>query len=319
MALDFADIIGIIYISFQGVVTLFISILGVIFVRRQFILEKNKINEMEMQIQTHNVAKTEQNEENDEKELENLQNDKKIDENKLEPDQQEQIKTISKMSLIKLWFKTVWKMRSVYTSFAVHVFDQLTDILVILEWWDLEQNGNDIKGINSRIMAICGLTVLLFHRFITSLAFWVKEKNILRCILQLFDFLVFEEIFICHKRIITQFRNQSETKSEDKKDVKNDAVDTTMSFKFVRNLEAIFESIPQAILQIVFIMRTSSFSQYNSITLLIISIISIIQSIISMTNSILKNDNTFMNIPKFKKHKQRLPPTIPFLKHLLGR
>eukprot|EP01084_Bolivina_argentea_P246938 413177_1 len=38
-----------------------------------------------------------------------------------------------------------------------------------------------------------------------------------------------------------------------------------------------------------------------------------------MTNSILKNDNTFMNIPKFKKHKQRLPPTIPFLKHLLGR
>ena len=37
-----------------------------------------------------------------------------------------------------------------------------------------------------------------------------------------------------------------------------------------------------------------------------ISIASILQSLISMTNSILKNDNVYMTLPKYEK---RFPPT----------
>ena len=55
-------------------------------------------------------------------------------------------------------------------------------------------------------------------------------------------------------------------------------------------MEAIFESAPQATLQLVFIMRTGAFD--DKIGDVIIVYLSIIQSIISMTNSILKNDNT---------------------------
>ena len=65
-------------------------------------------------------------------------------------------------------------------------------------------------------------------------------------------------------------------------------------------------------------MRTQWKSEGEGV-FLIISVASIIQSIISMTNSILKNDNVYMTVPKFKKYKKRLPPSWPFIKHLIAR
>ena len=100
------------------------------------------------------------------------------------------------------------------------------------------------------------------------------------------------------------------------------SIDTTTSFKYIRNLEAIFESIPQSIIQLVFLMRTSfnqESSNSNSLSFLIISILSIIQSIISMTNSIINNDNAQMTLPKFKQYHKRLPPTKEFFKHSICR
>ncbi len=117
------------------------------------------------------------------------------------------------------------------------------------------------------------LVILLFHKFISTVAFWAKEANITRCILQFLDILIFEEIYVSHKKIVTQFKQNSNEKSND--------VETTTSFKFVRNLEAIFESIPQSVLQLVFIIRTSARFEGSGVFLWI-SILSIMQSIISM-------------------------------------
>ena len=94
---------------------------------------------------------------------------------------------------------------------------------------------------------------------------------------------------------------------------KDDAIDTTMRFKYLRQLEALYESTPQATLQLVFMMRTGSFSN-------IIFIISIFQSIISMTNSMLNNDRSYMMSDKFKSHKKGLPkPSIKYIKHTFLR
>ena len=217
---------------------------------------------------------------------------------------------LSKMGFCQLYLSTVWKMRSVYGSLAVHAFDVLTDVLVILNWWHYEQDG-DVKDVDARIMAWCGIAVLLFHKLISVIAFWAKEANIYRCILQFFDLLIFEEIYVSHKRILIQLSDNDEENDDD-------AIETTSTFKYVRNLEAIFESIPQSILQLVFIIRTKWESEGEGV-FLAISIASILQSIISMTNSILKNDNVYMTLPKWKKYKKRLPPTIPVIKHLLAR
>eukprot|EP01083_Nonionella_stella_P018467 51477_1 len=276
MAFSLVEILPWIYISIQGLITLIISVVGVSYVRNEYLSEI-----------TDSAEK-------------------------------------SKYSFCKLWFRIVWKMRTVYCGLAVHVFDVLTDALVIIEWWHLESDPDvEIEHVDARVMAICGIIVLLLYKAVSVVAFWAKEASFSRCLLQFLDLLVFEEIYVSHTKIIANYKNQS-TKSVSQTHNKvtptsNEAIDTTTSFKFVRNLEAVFESIPQSILQLVFIIRTSGQYEGKNHALLIISIISIFQSIISMTNSILKNDNMQMNLPKWKKHKQRLPPTIPFLKHALSR
>eukprot|EP01083_Nonionella_stella_P062613 162804_1 len=41
-------------------------------------------------------------------------------------------------TFFQLWLRTIWKMRSVYGGLAVHCFDVLTDILVIMQWLELD-------------------------------------------------------------------------------------------------------------------------------------------------------------------------------------
>merc|ERR1712048_1365639 len=143
-------------------------------------------------------------------------------------------------------------------------------------------------------------------------AFYIKEGNAYRAMAQLFALLIFEEVYASHKKIVAQFKNHA-TDSD-----KASGVETSTSFKYIRSLEAVFESIPQSVLQMVFLIRTGG--QYEgSKELLIISCLSIFQSILSMTNSIIKNDNLYMDVPKFKKHKKRLPPTWEFTKHAICR
>lgn len=77
-------------------------------------------------------------------------------------------------------------------------------------------------------------------------------------------------------------------------------------------MEATYESMPQSILQLIYLMRTGTFS-------LVIGL-SIIQSLASMTNSMLREDNSRgMQGTKWKKWKKRLPPTRQFLKHAVCR
>eukprot|EP01084_Bolivina_argentea_P243937 408789_1 len=294
MALTFAEIVTYTYISTNSLITLIVSIIGVKYVQREFALQKKKRDDSS-RATTIDI------------------DGQSIDEEKHELSH-DKLNELSKKGFVKLWFKIVWKMRSVYTCLAVHTFDVLTDVLIIMEWWYLEKKQGNIEHINPRLMAICGIATLIFHKMVSVTAFWLKEKNVYRCILQLLDVLIFEEIYISHKKIVAKFKNQKASLKGTT--AEEEGIETTTSFKYVRSLEAVFESIPQSVLQTVFILRTVG--QYET-GVLVISLLSIFQSIVSMTNSIVKNDNIYMNTPKWKKHKQRLPPTIKFLKHAFCR
>ena len=101
-------------------------------------------------------------------------------------------------------------------------------------------------------------------------------------------------------------------KNKNKKRINNEPIESTMRFKYIRSLEALFESTPQAVVQLVYLMRTGDSSD-------IVIMISALQSILSMTNSMLSSDNAYMARPKFKKYRKRLPPSSQFLKHGLVR
>ena len=323
MALSLVSVVTILYVSINVALTLFVSILGVKYVRD----EANWSNILTKQSpsKTPNATKVEENEDKpevvvtatsppttniDPEQNEDANRPKssnggkdvdviRIDRNNYE----EHFNKLSNMGFVKLWLKMVWKMRSCYSSLFVHAFDVLTDILVIIEWWSLEEKHGDKEYIDSRLMAWCGIIVLLTHRAFSTLAIWLKDGSLYRSFLQFLDILIFEEIHASHKKIVAQFRNHDP----------EEAVKTTISFKYIRSLEAVFESIPQSVLQMVFLIRTNGDYDGDNM-LLVISCLSIAQSIISMTNSILKQDNLYMDFPKFKPHRKRLPPTFQFLK-----
>ena len=106
--------------------------------------------------------------------------------------------------------------------------------------------------------------------------------------------------------------NSSYGKSKPGKAKLNKAIDSSFRFKYLRSLEALFESTPQAVIQLVYVMRTSSFNNQ-------VFILSIVQSVLSMANSMLKQDNAYMKHSKWYTHKKRLPPTKQFIKHATFR
>eukprot|EP01084_Bolivina_argentea_P056112 102726_1 len=193
-------------------------------------------------------------------------------------------------NFLKLYIKTVYKMRAVYGSLVVHSFDVLTDVLVIIQWMDTP----DVEGdhIDPQVMAESAIFVLCLSRTISAFAIFMEERNIVSAVLQFFDLLIFVEIFHAHKKVVSSVFSEE-----------NIPIETTVSFKYLRHFEAVFESIPESVLQLVYVMRTSTS------TMKPIFIISICQSIISMAHAIINNDYTQMHDVELVPYKKRMPPS----------
>eukprot|EP01084_Bolivina_argentea_P109377 195507_1 len=296
-------IIAICYIALQTSMAIFISIIGAVHVRRCLKEEKNKQCKMEKNIELNTISK-----DTESKDAES--NNTALETEKIENKQEDNPSTLDTNNdiekhdgCLKLWMKTVWKLRGVYSSFLVHSFDVLTDVLVILQWLDTPNEEGD--NIDPQIMAYSAIAIMIFSKTFSAIAILVKDRDIFRSILQFVDLLIFFEIYETHSKIVSQMRNKK------LKDENNKSVESTLSFKYIRQLEAIFESVPESVLQLIYVMRTGNIE--------VIFMISIIQSIVSMTNSILNHDNTRMQDDKWKKYKQRLPPTFQFIKHFIAR
>ena len=108
---------------------------------------------------------------------------------------------------IYLWLATMWKMRAVYSAFAVHMFDVATDLLVIFDWLTTEQDEEEQAIINTRQLAYFSIGVVLFHKVVSSLAvFLTHDRSFKRAFLQFWDLLLFEEIIILIRRIGKSYR-----------------------------------------------------------------------------------------------------------------
>eukprot|EP01083_Nonionella_stella_P166299 555701_1 len=284
---DVNRIVATSYIVIQVIIALFISIVGAIHVRRYIHEERQQIGlSTAVELNKTNTETGDNRTDNEEDVTDNKNNTKQ-------------------KGFFQLWAKTIWKMRSVYGGLAVHCFDVLTDVLVIIQWLQLTDIDGD--NVDPQVMAYAGIAVMVWSKVISSIAIFMKEGNPRRAALQCLDLLIFEEIYETHTKIISQIKNRKSIKE------RKAGIEPTLSFKYVRNFEAVFESIPESVLQLVFIMRLPE--QHIDA----IFIVSIIQSIISMTNSILNNDYTQMQEDKWKPYKQRLPPTWKCFKHALSR
>ena len=245
--------------------------------------------------------------------------------------------SFSKKSIFKCWFKLTWKMRSIYICVLVHIFDMATDLLVIREWY-IEEDKHDIEHIDGTIMVIWSVTVLFLYRIVSSLVIYIEsDKDWKDGLLQFCDLLLFIEVRNSHHKLLTALsntqellfavvvtqhndnNNDSSTVRQSKLKLNNESIESSVRFKHLRSLEALFESTPQAVLQLVYIIRTSQFVSGNPATSAVY-IISTAQSIISMTNAMLNADNIYMTGTDWKRYRKRFPiPTKEFLSHAVCR
>ena len=127
--------------------------------------------------------------------------------------QSKEMKDSSCSKMFRLWIKTTWKMRSIYSAFAVHVFDFATDLLVITEWYNAENgnNNNVVDHVNSRLMAWLSIGILIFYKIISTVAIYLTTKSPIRAFAQFCDLLLFEDIYNAHQRVVTEIKNTSPT------------------------------------------------------------------------------------------------------------
>ena len=200
---------------------------------------------------------------------------------------------------------TSWKRRSIYSPTIVHFYDTATDIGVMILWGDLafkQQRGEiEIPHVNMMVFFILGIVFIALYRIGGVVASQCYEKQAtpkerLTGFLALFDLAIFWGVFEAH--------NEDETE-----------IESGSPLWIMQIGETIAESVPEAMLQSVYLIRTwnsNIHTDSNQDTFLVI--LSIIGSYLSILNKIIKIDEDWSygyatrysnkkNVCNFKKNK----------------
>ena len=144
-----------------------------------------------------------------------------------------------KSSFIKkiiMWLKDVWKRRRCYIPLITHIFDQVTDIAVAIQFYQLAitKSDNDYAscgGLNIWYLFVLTILSMVIYRVISSyLLYQFTNKSIIRLLYQLLDIELFRALYINY------LTNSSEPCDPQ---------------RFITALEASLESAPQALIQMI--------------------------------------------------------------------
>eukprot|EP01083_Nonionella_stella_P289598 985504_1 len=169
------------------------------------------------------------------------------------------------LDVTKLWLASFGTKLQIYLSLIPHIFDQATDFGVLIEYYTLYKSGEYIGGTNPFWFFFCGLIILLLHRIMTSMIVCNVTRNLSDMFLQLFDLLMMKAVIVAHRV---------------------DSTEPTTMQRYLYLLEATFESAPQILLSIVFILKsTDAFAEVSPIVR-----ISLIFSIFTLCNRVIWDD-----------------------------
>eukprot|EP01084_Bolivina_argentea_P130828 230971_1 len=162
---------------------------------------------------------------------------------------------------LKIWSFDVWKRKRCYVPIVVHVFDQITDISVAIQFYILAQqqqiHTQSCGGLNMWYLFTLTVISILVYRFISSYLIYQATGSIQRFFSQLLDVELFRALhvnYLCNN------------------------VEPCDPQRWITTLEASLESSPQALIQIIYLVKTDTF---NSSYLVVISVIFSLWSIVS--------------------------------------
>lgn len=145
-------------------------------------------------------------------------------------------------SFLNKWFWRTWRYRAVVLPFMIHVWDTATDLGVLIQWYveaDYSEKNllksiiDDRKEITILGLALFSTCAMLVYRLISALTIYkVSNRDVKETLLQVLDM-----------KILRDLANLG---------TDQDTIDT---LRWVHKMEALLESGPQALLQIVFVMK----------------------------------------------------------------
>eukprot|EP01084_Bolivina_argentea_P174282 301909_1 len=179
----------------------------------------------------------------------------------------------------KEFVKSVWAQRGIYGQLLVHLYDTATDIGVLVQWGILAYDEHDYDSIDMLGLFWTSIGFLIFYRLFSgciatcavSDEYEELKDNVIQnillgcraCCLGLFD------MFIIRIVIRSALGN---------------ATEPTDQQKMVQLFEAILESLPQVVLQSVFIIRSFNDERIKNNGNLILVGVSLAASLFSIAN-----------------------------------
>eukprot|EP01084_Bolivina_argentea_P177511 306948_1 len=161
------------------------------------------------------------------------------------------------------WFLLVWNMKTLYFTSLIHIYDIATDIGILIEWAELSYlqhikhkstQSLNLGNLNMFELFICAFFAFWLYRIITAFLIFNYTKSYKRFFLQLMDL----EIYRCIK--ISHLLGKNKAGSLQ---------------RWLLKYEAIFESAPQAVLQLVYLINTKDFDNGLLISSLLFSFFSV--------------------------------------------
>eukprot|EP01083_Nonionella_stella_P252787 870578_1 len=105
---------------------------------------------------------------------------------------------------IKAFFKKIWKMRSIYGSVLVHLYDTATDVGVMIDWWFLAQDearGYNYESIDMATLFWASVAFLALYRIVSIIVVIISEDReefgsyCLSVILSIFDMFILRTVY----------------------------------------------------------------------------------------------------------------------------
>eukprot|EP01084_Bolivina_argentea_P240547 404081_1 len=182
---------------------------------------------------------------------------------------------------LRSWMLDVYRRRHCYLPMISHLTDWITDTGVIIQFGTLAYitTKADCNGLDMNVLFALSIFILLFYRTISSLLIYNYTKSCKRFLMQFIDFEIFRTLYVNYLC---------------------DKTEPCSPQKWINSLEAAFESSPQALIQMVYLVKTGSFGASLDVVLsLILSLMCIISKIISDDKVIsVKEAKRILNIPK---------------------
>ena len=154
------------------------------------------------------------------------------------------------------WYKSVNRYKSCYFVAANHIFDQVTDIAVAIEFmqlWEKERKYNNkisndfdyCPGVNTAFLAFSSVFALLLYRIVSAISIFYLTKDFRRIFLQFFDLELFRTMKVNYI---------------------NDSNNPCNPQRWLQSLESFLESTPQALIQLYFVIKSNIHGSGRSVS-----------------------------------------------------